>query len=212
MQHSLQLLQDQQAALQQGIESLHQRQDLSQQLAAQNQQDLTTTLRQLTSAMTLMQVRLDSLEKQAQAPARLTPCITEMRNLEYACQEVISQAHKERDRMAARAEDIERSHSRMFKTNQSLASRSEQQAQELADSRSENARLQRDLQTSKEQYNLLKALTDPLLRRAEAANTERQQRERGAQLAQPDLGLLSAVQHEGYKIKKLPEVTRKWPN
>lgn len=212
MQQSLQLLQDQQAALQQGIESLHQRQDLSQQLAAQNQQDLSKTLGQLASALSMVQVRLDSLEKQAQTPARLTPCITEMRNLEYACQEVISQAHKERDRMAARAEDIERSHSRMFKTNQSLASRSEQQAQELASKEAENARLQRDLQASKEQYNLLKALTDPLVRQAQAAQAERQQRQRGAQLAQPNLGLLSAVQHDGYKIKKLPEVTRKWHN
>lgn len=205
-------MQDQQALVQQDIKQINQAVESSQQVAMQNQLALSTALVQITSALTQMQARLDSLEKQVQAPARLTPCITEMRNLEYACQEAISQAHKERDRMAARAEDIERSHSRMFKTNQSLASRSEKQAQELADSQSEVARLQQDLQASKEQYNLLKALTDPLLRRAEAAYTERQQRQRGAQLAQPNLGLLSAVQLDDYKIKKLPEPTRKWHN
>jgi chromosome segregation ATPase len=198
--------------VQEGINNINQRVDSSQHLAMQNQLALSTALMQITSALSSMQVRLDSLEKQAQTPARLTPCITEMRNLEEACQQVISRAQKERDEMAARAEDIERSHSRIFRTNRSLASHSEHQAQQLADSRSEVTKLRQALQAREEQYNSLKTTTGPLVRQAQAAQAEQRQRERRVQLQQPDLGLLSAVERDGYKIKKVPEATRKWLN
>jgi hypothetical protein len=178
----------------------------------QNQLAISTTLMQISSALSLLQVRFDSLEKQVQTPARQTSCITEIRNLEYATQEVIRQAHKDRDEMAARAADIEHSHSQIFRTNQSLASHSEQQAQQLADSRSENARLLQDLQRREEQYNLLKALTDPLVRQAQAAQAEQRQLERKGQLLQPNPALRSAVEQDDYKIKRLPETTRKQHN
>lgn len=167
---------------------------------------------QITSALSLLQVRFDSLEKQVQNPARLTPCITEMRNLEHACQEAISRAQKDRDEMAARAADIERSNSRIFKSSQSIANHSQQQAQQLADSRSEAARLRQDLRLKEQQHELLKATTDSLAKRVQSFEAEQRQRERRVQLLQPDPALRSAVEQDGYKIKKLPEVTRKWHN
>jgi hypothetical protein len=46
----------------------------------------------------------------------------------------------------------------------------------------------------------------------ETFKAEQRQRERRAQLLQPDPALRSAVEQDGYKIKKLPEATRKWHN
>ena len=155
---------------------------------------------QLTSALNLVQARLDSLEKQTQIPARMTPCIEERRNLEYACQQIVSKAQQERDEMQTKALQVEHSRSEVLRTNQSLASQSEYLFQQLEASKAEVSRLKQDLKTKDEQYNLLKVATDPLVKRAEAIQTEKRQRERGAQLQQ--VNYWSESMEDGYRIKK----------
>ena len=181
--------------MQEGIKNMNERAGLS-------QQALEETLKQLTSTLDVVQARLDSLEKQAQYPARMTPCIEERRNMELACQQAISRAHKERDEMQIKAERIECSRSEVLRNNQSLISESEYLAQQLAASRADVCRLQQALKARDQQYDLLKAATDPLVKRAQAIETEKRQRERGLQLHQTSLIYSSALMHDDYKIKK----------
>ena len=170
--------------------------------AAQTQQALDTTLMQLTCALNLVQARLDSLEKQVQIPARMTPCIVERQNMEYACQQVILKAQKERDEIQAKALQAEQSHFEALKSNQSLASGSEVLAKKLENRDAEVAKLKLDLQSKDEQYKLLKTAADPFFKRAEAIQAEKRQRERGAQLQRSQLLHFSATMDDGYRIKR----------
>lgn len=197
--------------MQQGIESMNLRQESSHQLIVQTQAVLSTALVQMTTTLNSLQARLDSLEKQ-QPSGKQIPQIQDLCLLGEWYDDLDQKVKRERQQMNVERDAVLRCNTELFYTNKSLTSHSEKQAQQLASKEAEIVRLQRDLQASQQQYKLLKATTDPLVRQAQATQAERQQRQRGAQLAQPNLGLLSAVQQDGYKIKKLPEATRKWHN
>ena len=196
--------------MQQGIESMNLRQDLSHQLIVQTQAVLSTALVQMTTTLNLLQARLDSLEKQ-QPPGKQTVQIPDLQVLGEAYVELDQKVKRERQKMTVERDAVLRCNTELFHSNQSLTSYSQQQAQQLASKKAEVARLQRDLQAKEEQYNLLKANTDPLVRRAQAAQAEQRQLERRAQLLHSDPSRLSALAQDGYPIKRLPEAKRNRP-
>lgn len=177
--------------------------DSTQSQILQNQLMLSSTLVQLSSTLNLVKDRLVSLEAQTLAPQRRTSCIEEIRNLEFACQQVISTAQKERDEMQAKAQSLEQKSFEVLRANQSLTSDTEHLAKQLASRDDEIARLQQQLRLKEEQCNLLKATTEPLLRRAQADWTQREQRNRGLQLQKVNSLYSTAAQNDGYRIKRI---------
>ena len=197
--------------MQEGIASINQRVESSHQLIIQTQAVLSTAIVQMTTNLNSLQARLDSLEKQQQ-PGQQIPQIQDLQVLGECYAELDQKVKRERQQMIVERDAVQRCNIELFHTNQSLTSHSEKQTQQLASKEAENARLRQDLRLKEQQQDYLQLKSEALANRVQTLESQQRQRDRGVQLQQPNLNLLSAVVHDGYKIKKVPEATRKWLN